>query len=53
MTLAEKIIKLYPELKPADFVFTIKVQNNSDGTPDYLAEWKHPTLPRPTNEELA
>ena len=53
MTLAEKIMKLYPELKPTDFIFTIKVQNNSDGTLDYLAEWNHPTLPRPTDEELA
>jgi len=53
MTLAEKIMKLYPELKPTDFIFTIKVQNDSDGRGDYIAKWEHPTLARPTDEELA
>ena len=53
MTLAEKIMKLYPELKPTDFIFTIKVQNDSDGKGDYIAKWEHPTLDRPTDEELA
>jgi len=53
MTLAEKIIKLYPEIKPTDFIFTIRVQNDSDGNSDYIAEWNHPTLPRPTDQQLA
>ena len=54
MTLHEKIISLYPELKNYDFAFgAIRLQNNSDGKGDYIAKWEHPTLPRPTDEELA
>ena len=54
MNLYEKIITLYPEL--ADFNFAsgvITLQNDSDGRGDYIAEWNHPTLPRPTEEQLA
>ena len=53
MSLYEKIITLYPELKPQDFLFTICLQNDSDGKGDYIAKWNHPTLARPTDEELA
>ena len=52
MTLYEKIMALYPELKPQDFLFTICLQNDSDGKGDYIAKWEHPTLARPTDEEL-
>jgi len=54
MTLIEKILKLYPELKTYDFLNgAIRLQNDSDGRGDYIAKWEHPTLPRPTDEELA
>jgi hypothetical protein len=53
MTLYEKIKALYPELQDADFVDTIRLQNDSDGRGDYIAAWNHPTLPRPTEEQLA
>ena len=56
MTLLEKILALYPELTDADFapiIGTIQLQNDSDGRGDYIAKWEHPTLPRPTDEELA
>ena len=55
MTLFEKIIKLYPELTVEDFSSrgTIIVQDNSDGKGDYIAKWEHPTLARPTDEQLA
>jgi len=53
MTLYEKIKTLYPELQNTDFVFTITLQNDSDGRGDYIAKWDHPTLPRPTEEQLA
>jgi hypothetical protein len=53
MTLVEKIKVIYPELTNADFVFTIVVQNDSDGKGDYIAKWEHPTLARPTEEQLA
>jgi hypothetical protein len=54
MTLYEKIIQIYPELVNYDFIFgNIRLQNDSDGKGDYIAKWEHPTLPRPTAEELA
>jgi len=54
MTLYDKIIKIYPELATFDFASgVILLQNDSDGKGDYIAKWEHPTLPRPTDEELA
>jgi hypothetical protein len=52
MTLYEKIISIYPELTDNDFVTVIRLQNNSDSKGDYIKSWNHPTLPRPTDEEL-
>jgi len=55
MTLFEKIKALYPELEPTDFspiTGTIRLQNDSDGKGDYIADWSHPTLARPTEEQL-
>ena len=49
----EKIIALYPELTDRDFLTVIRLQNDSDGKGDYIAKWEHPTLPRPTEEQLA
>ena len=53
MTLYEKIKALYPELQDVDFITTIRLQNDSDGRGAYIAAWEHPTLPRPTEEQLA
>jgi hypothetical protein len=53
MTLYNKIVALYPSLTSQDFVTVITLQNNSDGKGDYIAKWEHPTLPRPTEEQLA
>lgn len=55
MELIDKIIALYPELTTEDFSprGTIRLQNDSDGKGDYIAKWDHPTLPRPTEEQLA
>jgi hypothetical protein len=45
---------LYPSLKIEDFIFgSIRLQNDSDGKGDYIAKWEHPTLARPTEEQLA
>ena len=52
----EKIKSIYPELTNADFdpiTGTIVLQNDSDGKGDYIAKWEHPTLARPTQEQLA
>jgi hypothetical protein len=54
MTLPEKILALYPELTMNDLIDGyIFLQNDSDGKGDYIAKWEHPTLPRPTDEQLA
>ena len=51
--LYDKIKTIYPQLTERDFVTVIFLQNDSDGKGDYIAKWEHPTLPRPTDEELA
>ena len=52
-TLYERIIAIYPSLTPQDFLTVITLQNDSDGRGDYIAKWEHPTLARPTEEQLA
>ena len=54
MTLYEKITTLYPSLTNEDFApeGTIMLQNDSDGRGDYIREWNHPTLAKPTQEQL-
>ena len=49
----EKLISLYPELTTVDFTTVITLQNDSNGNGDYIAKWEHPTLARPTEEQLA
>ena len=53
MTLYDKIKAIYPNLEDKDFMTVIRLQNDSDGKGDYIAKWEHPTLARPTDEELA
>ena len=53
MTLYERIMALYPTLTQQDFMTTIRLQNDSDGKGDYIAAWEHPTLAKPTAEQLA
>ena len=59
MTLFEKIKLMYPELTTDDFSIAIGsihlgigLQNDSDGRGDYIADWSHPTLPKPTQAQL-
>ena len=53
MQLIEKIISIYPELANFDFAAgIINLQDNSDGNGPYIAKWEHPTLARPTQEQL-
>jgi hypothetical protein len=56
MNLYEKIKAIYPELQDSDFISsfgTILLQNDSDDKGDYIAKWEHPTLAKPTEEQLA
>jgi len=52
--LCDKIKLIYPELTDTDFglIGTIRLQNDSDGRGDYIAKWEHPTLAKPTQEQL-
>ena len=54
--LYEKIKTIYSQLTLEDFSpvnGTILLQHDSDGKGDYIAKWEHPTLARPTEEQLA
>jgi hypothetical protein len=53
MNLYEKIMAIYPNLTIQDFMTVIRLQNDSDGKGDYIAKWEHPTLAKPTEEQLA
>ena len=54
MTLFDKIKLIYPNIENKDFANgVITLQNDSDGKGDYIAKWEHPTLAKPTDEELA
>jgi hypothetical protein len=53
MTLYEKIMAIYPDLQQQDFITVITLRNDSDGNGDYIDRWEHPTLPRPTDEQLS
>ena len=52
MTLYDKIMAIYPQLEQQDFMTTIHLQNDSDGKGDYIKSWEHPTLAKPTQEQL-
>jgi len=54
MNLCEKIKQIYSSLNDVDFGLdgAIKLQNDSDGKGDYIAKWEHPTLARPTEQQL-
>jgi hypothetical protein len=63
--LYEKIIAIYPELAPTQDAngnivsnqafknLTIMLQNDNDDKGDYIAKWEHPTLARPTQDQLS
>ena len=48
----DKLIKLYPELADFDFASGV-ITLQDDGQGAYIAKWEHPTLAKPTDEELA
>ena len=55
MELNEKIMAIYPSITAEDFSLdkgTILLQNDSDGKGAYIVKWEHPTLAKPTNEQL-
>ena len=52
MNLYKKIMALYPALTEQDFMTIIQLRDDSDGKGAYIAKWEHPTLARPTEEQL-
>jgi hypothetical protein len=55
MSLYEKVIAKYPELKVEDFhpvSGSILLQDDSDGFGPRIEKWNHPTLAQPSDEEL-
>jgi len=55
MSLYEKIVAKHPELTADDFhpaTGTILLVDDSDGFGPRIARWDHPTIPRPSDEEL-
>lgn len=54
MQLIDKIKAIHSELDDMDFApgGSILLRNDSDGRGDYIAKWEHPTLARPTQEQL-
>ena len=52
MDLREKIIQIYPELTVADFSIRGTIILRNDGQGQYIQTWEHPTLAKPTDEQL-
>jgi len=55
MSLYDKLTQLYPSLTQTDFdpfTGTIMLQNDSNSKGDYIREWNHPTLTKPTTAQL-
>ena len=61
MNLYEKIITIYPSIAidinnidtTNPFINKqIILQNDNDGNGEYIAHWEHPTLAKPTQEQL-
>ena len=52
MTLYAKIKLIYPDLDDKNFPDIICLRNDSDGKGAYIEKWNHPTLTKPTQEQL-
>tara|TARA_B000000557_G_scaffold176731_1_gene143963 strand:- start:205 stop:405 length:201 start_codon:yes stop_codon:yes gene_type:complete len=55
-TLVERLKKLQPSLVDKDFSPTVDgtiiLQDDSNGKGAYIASWNHPTINRPTDDEI-
>lgn len=54
ISLHDKIRTIYSELTDSDFCppTIIQLRDDSDGLGAYIAKWEHPSLPKPTQEQL-
>jgi hypothetical protein len=54
MYLVDKIKSIYPALQDKDFdPISGSIHLMNTGQDDYIAKWEHPTLAKPTDEQLA
>jgi hypothetical protein len=54
MTLYEKIKSIYPQLDNMEFRQVHgSISLFKEGDLECIVKWEHPTLPRPTDEQLA
>ena len=54
MSLAAKIKKIYSDITEDDFdPFTGTILLQDDGNGAYIKKWEHPSLSKPTDEQLA
>ena len=54
MTLYEKIKSIYPQLEDVEFrPIYGSISLYKEGDLERITKWEHPTLPRPTDEQLA
>jgi hypothetical protein len=52
MSVVEKIFAMYPNLTNQDFMDFILVQDDSNGKGAYIVKWEHPSLAKPTDEQI-
>ena len=52
MDLINKIKQIYPELTDNDFIHKIELCDLALGDGPFINNWNHPTLARPTDEQL-
>ena len=52
MNLVEKIFQIYPNLTNIDFMEHVILQDDSNGQGAYIAKWEHPSLAKPTDDQL-
>ena len=53
MQMSEIIKTIYPQITDQDFVNgTVVLQDDNNGKGAYLKEWNHPSLDKPTEEQL-
>jgi hypothetical protein len=52
MSLALKIMDLYPSLKQHDFLDPSMIILQNDGDGDYIKKWNHPTLEEPIYDAI-
>ena len=53
LTLVQRIKTLRPTLTDEDFFKNVRVESSTANDTQTLVEWNHPSLTRPTDDELA